>query len=201
MPVRVFSTYDWRLTEMSRRFLRSLSAGGLVLGTAFFAASLTPSLIPRTYVVQGALSGACFAAGYGIGVVWRWLWRYMELPEPRDRYLRAIKFSVAVVCAAVVVGFLWRSNAWQNSVRGIMGLEPVTRTHSIEICLIAIITFLVLLLLARFFRTGVRRLSRFANRFLPPRVAQVIGISVGIALLWTVANGLLMRSALRSEEH
>ena len=61
------------------RFWRSLAAGGLVLGTLFFVASLTPTLIPRTYLTQGVLSGACFAVGYGIGVAWRWLWTYMEL--------------------------------------------------------------------------------------------------------------------------
>ena len=67
------------------RFLRSLSAGGVVLGTIFFAASLTPTLIPRTLLMQGALSGACFAIGYAMGVGWRWLWRYMQLPEPHGR--------------------------------------------------------------------------------------------------------------------
>ncbi|MDI6025926.1 alpha/beta-hydrolase family protein [Corticibacterium sp. UT-5YL-CI-8] len=187
-----------RPTNMPQRFLRSLSAGGLVLGTVFFAASLTPSLIPRTYLMQGALSGACFAAGYGIGIVWRWLWRYMGLPEPRDRYLRVIKISAALICAAVAIGFLWQSNAWQNSIRKIMELEPVTSAHSIEICLIAIVTFLVLVLFARLFTTVVRRLSRFADSFMPPRVARVIGVSVGIVLFWAVANGLLLRSALHA---
>ena len=32
------------------RLLLSFSATGLVLGTLLFAASLTPSLLPRTYV-------------------------------------------------------------------------------------------------------------------------------------------------------
>src|SRR5690606_33521265 len=59
-----------------------LSGVGLLLGTFFFAASLTPSLIPRTYVMQGLLAGVSFAAGYGLGVAWRWLWAYLELPEP-----------------------------------------------------------------------------------------------------------------------
>ncbi|MEO4001704.1 alpha/beta-hydrolase family protein [Mesorhizobium sp. CAU 1732] len=183
---------------MPRRFLRSLSAGGLVLGTLFFAASLTPSLIPRTYLVQGALSGACFAAGYGIGVAWRWLWRYMELPEPRDRYLRAIKISAAFICTAIATGFLWQSSAWQNSIRAMMGLAPVTRAHSIEICLIAIVSFLALILLARLFTIVVRRLSHLAESFMPPRVARVIGISAAIVLFWTVANGFLLQTALHA---
>ena len=68
------------------RLWYSFSAGGLLVGTLFFAASLTPSLIPRTYLTQGVLSGCSLAAGYGIGVFWRWLWDYMELPKPQGRF-------------------------------------------------------------------------------------------------------------------
>jgi uncharacterized membrane protein len=51
------------------RLWRSFSPAGMVLGTLFFAASLTPSLIPRTYLTQGVLSGCAMAAGYGLGVL------------------------------------------------------------------------------------------------------------------------------------
>ena len=69
------------------RRAQSLAVAGLALGTLFFAASLTPSLVPRNALTQGALAGSCFAIGYGLGVFLRWLWRYLELPElaPRTR--------------------------------------------------------------------------------------------------------------------
>ena len=35
----------------------------------------------RTYLTQGVLGGGVFAIGYGLGVFWRWLWSYMELPN------------------------------------------------------------------------------------------------------------------------
>jgi uncharacterized membrane protein len=88
---------------------RSLSGTGLLLGTLFFAASLTPSLIPRTYLTQGVLAGGVFAIGYGLGVFWRWLWSYMELPTPRERYLRIANLVIAVVCAVTAAAFLWRA--------------------------------------------------------------------------------------------
>ena len=99
------------------RFWRSLSVGGLLLGTLFFIASLTPTLIPRTYLTQGGLSGVCFAAGYGIGVAWRWLWRYMELPVPGRRLQRALNAAATLICATVALSFLWRTTEWQNSIR------------------------------------------------------------------------------------
>src|ERR1700754_1812061 len=98
-------------------FWRSLSGGGLGVGTLFFVASLTPTPIPRTYLTQGVLSGACFAGGYGIGVAWRWLWAYMELPEPRERVLLALKIAVTVICTVVASMFLSWTAGWQNSIR------------------------------------------------------------------------------------
>ena len=73
---------------MGRGLWHSFSTGGLLLGTLFFAASLTPTLLPRNFVTQGVLSGCSLAAGYGIGVFGRWLWAYMELPQPKGRLVR-----------------------------------------------------------------------------------------------------------------
>ena len=45
-----------------------LNIVGLLVGTVFFAFSLTPSLLPRPFFIQGILSGLSFSAGYGLGV-------------------------------------------------------------------------------------------------------------------------------------
>ena len=178
------------------RFGRSLSTGGILLGTLFFAASLTPTLIPRTYLTQGVLSGACFAGGYGIGVAWRWLWVYMELPEPRERVLLALKIAVTAICAVVAIMFLSWTAGWQNSIRQLMQLEPVTSAHPLEVCLIAIVTFLVLIALARLFKRISRLISERSGRFVPRKVSKVIGFAFAILLFWAIANGVLVRYAL-----
>ena len=72
----------------------------------------------------------------------------MELPEPRERLLLALKIAVAAICAVVAMLFLWWTAEWQNSIRQLMQLEPVTSAHPLEVCLIAIVTFLVLIALA-----------------------------------------------------
>jgi NAD(P)-dependent dehydrogenase (short-subunit alcohol dehydrogenase family) len=41
---------------------------GLALGALCFCAALTPSLVPRGGLLQGALAGLGFAAGYGVAV-------------------------------------------------------------------------------------------------------------------------------------
>jgi uncharacterized membrane protein len=182
-----------RLTE----FWRSLSVGGIALGTLFLAASLTPTLVPRGFLTQGLLSGACFAAGYSIGVAVRWLWAYMELPELRERWLHPARIVTTSVCAIVVAGFLWRTTGWQNSIRAVMGLDPVDSAHPLEVGALAVVAFVVLIALARFFRIVVRFVARQSGRILPRRVAAVIGLAVAILAFWTIVNGVLVSYTLR----
>src|SRR5215510_3102350 len=69
--------------RMARGLSRLFSPGGLLLGTLFFAAALTPTLLPRNFVTQGVLSGLSLGAGYGIGVFGHWLGRTWSSRTPR----------------------------------------------------------------------------------------------------------------------
>jgi len=64
-----------------RQIAGSFSTTGLILGLAFFCVSLTPSLLPREFAVQGVLSGIVIVAGYSIGWSGHWVWEFMELKE------------------------------------------------------------------------------------------------------------------------
>jgi uncharacterized membrane protein len=185
---------------MTRELWRSLSGGGLLLGTLFFAASLTPTLLPRTFLTQGLLSGFSLAAGYGIGVFGAWLWAYMELPQFNGRMLRAVKLAAATSCAIVAVVSLWQAARWQNSIRELMELEPVDTAHPFAVSLIALAVFAVLIALARFFRLTLRFVTTRIRRFLHARVSNVIGVIATVALFWLVINGLLFRAFLRVAE-
>ena len=68
-----------RFQSWLERYWSTFSYVGLAAGTLFFALSLTPSLLPRTFLVQGILSGFALAIGYGVGVCFVWLWLYLEI--------------------------------------------------------------------------------------------------------------------------
>jgi len=178
--------------------MQSLSGVGLLLGALFFAAALTPTLIPRSYLTQGALAGACFAIGYGSGVLWRWLWHYLELPEPSPRMRSVANTLVAVACLVVVILFLWRAAEWQNSIRAVMKMEPVETAHPIKTCAIALITFFALLALARLFKLVTHFLSAQIRRVIPRKIANVIGVLLAALLFWSIANDFLVRTAFRA---
>src|SRR5262245_10542630 len=167
---------------MRRELWHSFSTCGLLLGTLFFAASLTPSLLPRSYLTQGVLSGLSLAAGYGIGVFGDWLWAYLELPLPEGHLPRLAKLAAAVTSAIVASIFLWQAVRWQNSIRELMNLEPVDTAHPLEVALIALAVYAILLVLARSFRLTLRCVAAGVNRFLPRRLSNVIGITAAVVL-------------------
>ncbi|TWA99411.1 putative membrane protein [Bradyrhizobium stylosanthis] len=183
------------LARLVQRQLLSLSGIGLMLGALFFAAALTPTLVPRSYLTQGALAGGCFAIGYLAGNLWRWLWHYLELPEPSAHLRSRANALVAAGCLIVVVVYLWRAAEWQNSVRAAMKMPPVETAHPLKVCAVALVTFVALLLLGRLFAALSRFLALQTKRFIPRRVANVVGVVIAGLLFWSIANNFLIRTA------
>lgn len=178
--------------------MQSLSGIGLILGALFFAAALTPTLVPRSYLTQGALAGACFAIGYAAGVLWGWLWHYLELPELSSRIRSITNVLVSAACLIVVIMFLWRAAEWQNSIRSAMKMEPVETADPLKISAVALITFFALLALARLFKLVTHFLSTHIRRFIPRKIANAVGVLVAALLFWSIANNFLISMAFRA---
>jgi uncharacterized membrane protein len=174
-----------------------LNIVGLLVGTVFFAFSLTPSLLPRPFLIQGVLSGLSFAAGYGVGVGSVWLWRYLQLPVFRSRWALLMKGVAAVLCALIAVSFVWQANIWQNSIRAMMGMEESTGGQPVLLALMAALVFLAVLGLARLFRRIMHALSVRLLRYVPDRLSHLTGIVVAVVLFWSVIDGVLMTTLLR----
>jgi len=170
---------------------------GLFIGAIFFAFSLTPSLLPRPFLVQGLLSGVSSAVGYGLGVALVALWNYLQLPLIRGRARIAAKVIAVVLIGSVVVSFLWQALQWQNSLRALMGMEESAGVQRMAIGLVAILTFGLLLVMARLFRALFVRVSRRLHRFVPERISQLVGIVAAAMLFWSVIDGVLVASVLR----
>lgn len=183
------------------RWLRQFCTTGLLLGTLFFAFSLTPSLIPRPSVIQGIISGFSFASGYALGVMARWLWNYLELPIPSRRLDRMARIGAAVVCALFAIGFLWHASEWQNTVRELMEMEAAGGVQRFTVALIALLVFVVLVLLARLFLLTFRILSRRLERYVPRRVSHVVGVVAALGLFWSIVDGVIFTLALRAADN
>ncbi|HEX7081804.1 MAG TPA: alpha/beta-hydrolase family protein [Gammaproteobacteria bacterium] len=186
------------MNKHSRPAVRPPSWPGLVVGTLFFAFSLTPSLLPRSALMQGVVSGVALAAGYGVGVLAHAVWRYLGLPAPGPpRVARAVKYAAAGVCALAAAFFLWKASEWQNSIRALMQMEPTEGTQPLAVAFIAILLFGIVLAIARLFRLMSLGIERFLSHHVPPRVSLLVGVVAAAAVFWSVLDGVLFHVALR----
>ena len=173
-----------------------LSIVGLTLAVLCFAASLTPSLLPRSWVTQGLLSGFTMAAGYLGGVLLGLLWQYLELPTPRDRVQRASS-AAALGVATLLLGIaLWRAPEWQSSVRALMEMEPAATAFPMRVTALAVVTGALLLGAARLLGLGVSVVTARLRPIIPARLALVLGVALVAASTMLVVNGVLLRWAL-----
>ncbi|MCE6959150.1 alpha/beta-hydrolase family protein [Cereibacter sphaeroides] len=187
-----------RARAVPTAFLRSFSAFGLMLGTLFFAASLTPSLVPRAPVVQGMLGGLCLAAGYGIGVLVRAVWVALELPVLTGRARRLADAAAMLGCAAAAGLALWWAAGWQNRLRALMDMEPIDSADPFTVAALALLVFGLLVLTARLFGGIRRRLSRLFAHVLPRPQAALVALLATAILFWSIGNGLLVTGVMRT---
>lgn len=187
--------------RLDRLFSLRFSVIGLLVGTVFFAFSLTPSLVPRPPVTQGIISGLSLIAGYAIGVFGRWLWGYLELPIPGTRVEWLAKRIAAATYALLGMTFLWWQSVWQDSVRTLMEMEKTAGVQFFGLALIAVLLFGALLLVGRLFGETIRFVSRKLQRFIPRRVANVAGVLVSLALFWSLIDGVLFTLVLRMADN
>lgn len=173
-----------------------VSYGGLVVAALAFAASLTPSLLPRLYLVQGLLSGFALALGYGVGVAGVWAWTALELPRPDVWLDRLGRVAAAALVAVTVVAALWSSTVWQNSIRELMELPPVETAYPWRVAAVALVTGTLLLGLARGLGWCWACVHARVTRFVPRRVAVALSTLLVGLLLVLVVNHVLARLAL-----
>ena len=179
---------------------RHLVRTGLVVGSLLFSLSLTPSLLPRTALIQGLLSGTSFAAGYAVGVSLQWIWNYTELKIPWSNNARWFNALLGVVCATIALGCLSQMAFWQNAVRQAMGVAPVEGSHPIVVLLVSLVPAVTLILLGSLLVHSVRILSHRMMRYLPRRVALVLGFAVVGLATGVVFNGIILRAVLHAAD-
>lgn len=174
------------------------SPAGTLAGALMFAASLTPSMVPRGPEIQGALGGLVFAIGYLGWFAVRSLLAWLGL---RVRIPRRLGTGLLLAAVVVVVVSLWMGVGWQDSIREVWGLPDVSTVAPLRIVGIAAVVFLVLLALGRLFLLLAARWDRRTARFVPARVSRAVGWVVALLIFWTVIDGVAFRYGLRAVDN
>jgi uncharacterized membrane protein len=192
---RAARTWGW-----TTRYWQSFSFFGLIVATLFFAVSVAPSLLPRTYIVQGVLSGLAIAIGYGLGNLLVWVWQWLELPQPSGA-AQVLAKRLAVLFALLVSSyFLWRVTQWQNSIRGLMAMPPIETAYPFRMGAIAVVFGAALITVYRTIsRTNGYLYDRLTN-VLPRRIAFAVSVTVVSFLLLLLVNDVFVKSLLTAAD-
>jgi len=182
---------------MQQMLKRYFSTTGLLIGTLFFAMSMSPTLIPRPDTIQGIISGLALASGYGVGVFSIWLWKSFELPEPAEKSQIRLQIISGSFFLLITIISLWRASIWQNSLRELMGMETDAFVQPVVVGLIAVAVFLAVLFIGRLFLITKQFLARKMEPYVPPRVSLVLGLVTTFTLFWLIFNGFLVSQLLR----
>ncbi|EPX78251.1 alpha/beta hydrolase [Litoreibacter arenae] len=166
----------------------------LCLGLVFLATSLTPSLIPRSWIVQGVLGGTVMSLGYLIGRACIAIWRLLDLPEPQGRTGQVARVVATVPTAIILVLCLMNARQWQNGIRELMGMELLESANTVRTTALALFVFAVAVLIGYVLQWLFDRVRFRLYRIMPARTANVAGfLIVAFALILLARDGVLNR--------
>lgn len=177
-------------------WLRHYTFFGTAIGLVFIWLSMTPSLLPRGPLFQGAVSGAAGAIGYSIGVFGVWLVRYMRSKETSPRAPAWAWLALLVVgVIGQVLAIIW-FHVWQDDVRDFMGVPRLGFWDHPLTAVLALVFLFAFVEIGQLVGRLVRYLVRQLDRFAPPRVSAVVVVSLLLALSIALLNGVVVRVAM-----
>ena len=173
---------------------------GVAFGALFFCLSLTPSLMPRDWVLAGLIGGINAAIGYGIGFLVGWLSRRLFLDHqswwpPSAGVLRGLKAATVVLAIGASVLMLVPAAAWQRQIAAVMGIEGISTVVYLRTIAVALVVGGLLVSLARVIKDAIKFLARVMIRRwnINDEVAMFIGTAIVVVLIITLVNGVLYR--------
>lgn len=184
------------------RLLRRPSLLGVVLATWFVAQSMAPSLLVRSWLFQGVLTGIAFALGYGVGLGLtrlarrlrvRFGWQWRPFTPSVDRRVR---LAVLVLCLAFAT---WAALEAVEAHRWTWERLGYARSSYWVVfggaLLLAAVVALVIFVLARLLKILWLAATRVGTRMLPAWIAGALAlVLVGWAVLAALNTFVLERT-------
>jgi len=180
----------------TRRHLAGYSLAGLTGALAFYCLSLTPSLLPRAWYLQAAMSAVTAAIGYAAGLFIGWLVRALIPWRPGPAVRRAAGWALAVAAVAAIPLFGVLGARWQHDIRELTDATQSSEANYILVVLVTVLLFAALVLVSRGIRWVVRLIARLVGRVIPHRVVAAVVVLIASVLLGFLVTGGLSRGTL-----
>ncbi|MGH3262612.1 MAG: alpha/beta hydrolase, partial [Trebonia sp.] len=186
----------WWHFPRTRRYLAGFPPAGLTGALAFYCLSLTPSLLPREWYLQAAMSAVTVAIGYGLGLLAGWLLRSLVRWRPGRRLRLAARLALAVAAVVLIPLFGVLGAQWQHQIRELTEASQPSEANYILVVLVTVLLSLALIMAARAIRWVVRQISRLVSRIVPDRAGAAVTVLVICVVLLLLLTGALSRGAL-----
>jgi uncharacterized membrane protein len=174
-------------------WVRRYTFTGTAVGLIFIWFSMTPSLLPRTSLFQGLVSGVSGAIGYGLGVFGVWLVRYMRSKDSSPPApVWAWKALVPVGVIGMVVMAI-RFHVWQDDVRDLMGVKHLQWYDYPEAAILSVVVLFTFVEIGQLIRRLVIFLVGQVDRVAPFRVSATIVVALLVTLTITLLNGVVVK--------
>lgn len=177
-----------------RRIVSPPSFGSALGALLLWWESLRPSMLPRDWLLQGAVGALCITYGVGIGgLIQRGVSAVLRRsdrtvsPTLRQRSFLVLEVAAAV---AVVVGSL-RWLGWQRDHRSLIGMDSLSLFTIVPMLLATVLLTAILMLLFRSIKHVVYRADLAAAKRLPARWARTI-VVIGVVVVVVVGSGWVM---------
>lgn len=186
-----------RAADTLRPWVRHTHLSSTLLALAGYLASMSPSLLPRTWAIQGAIAGVSATFGYAVGRLIERLalalgrWAQVEVtmrPEARRLLLWGWPVLLLLVLVITPLATLRR----HQKTAEIVGTRAPTVLELVYATGVAVVVFVLLMAIWQGMSAIVGWTARQLNRALPRWVAQGIATVVVLALLFVAVDRLVV---------
>jgi len=172
-------------------FSRRFSGPGMLVALLFFGLSLFESLLPRTGLFQGVVSGITIAIGYGLGALGQWLWVYLEIPTLQGKARMLSGRVIVAVLGLFVIFTMWHHVGWQNELRELFGMDPISPVVWFVIIAVAVPVAALLIIIARALGRLFFLFARWLDKVLPYKLSRLLGaVALGL-FVWLIFTGVI----------
>lgn len=171
--------------------------GGLAGALLFWLLSLTPTLLPRAWTMQAAVSAICAAIGYLVGT---WIGRgvhavlHLRGRQPGKAATRRAWIVLGIVAAVLAIAALIAWVISQNDQRDLVTLEHISAIVIPPMLIVTVLLGAVLVIIGRLVGHGIASLERLLDRFVPKALAVFLTFALGAAIFSVVVNEVVIDS-------
>jgi uncharacterized membrane protein len=192
LPAPWGSTY----IKLRHRLATLPTVGALVGAFVLWWPSLRPTLLPRSWLLQGAAGAVCATAGYCLAGLLTRIGRSIAQRQGwtmSQRTTRIVHIVLGVAAVVVVVVGSWRWYAWQRDQAPLVTLDPPSAGTIVPMLITTVVLFALLVTIGRLLRHFVAFLDRSVGRILPQKIARIGVVAVAL-MIGSVAIGFATRS-------